>query len=59
MDVYRVAEDGSKTFVFGPADLDGVSDDLLVVGEIKRDEMARWAAPIGLAVLRGSNVRRV
>ena len=59
LQVYRSVPGSGNRFVYGPADLVGVSDDLVVVGEADELEASRWAAAIGLAVLRGASVRRV
>lgn len=44
----------------GPADLGryGAGSTVVVEGEPAFDEVSRWAAPIGAAVLRGATVRR-
>lgn len=57
MRVYTLGPDGLRR-VPGPADLQGVKDDLLVRGFAPEHTAASWAQAIGLAVMRGASVRR-
>ncbi|GAA4981149.1 hypothetical protein [Actinopolymorpha pittospori] len=58
MHVYTLGPDGSRSYVHGPADLQGSTADLLVTGEPSERQMSKWAVALGLAVVRGASVRR-
>lgn len=59
MRVYKLDPAGRRSFVYGPADLDGSERSLVVTGGIDNErEPARWATALGLAIVRGASVRR-
>ncbi|GAA2843967.1 hypothetical protein Acy02nite_68610 [Actinoplanes cyaneus] len=60
MNVRHVVEQGDDRTVPGPADLHklGPSDIVMITGEHTAEHYGAWAAPIGMAVLRGVKVGR-
>jgi len=60
MHVYNVTEFGYVE-IHGPADLAkiGPGEKIAVIGEYAPEDIARWAAEIGKAVMRGVEVERL
>ena len=54
-----VHEGTTTVRITGPADLVGKGGVLRLEGEMNWLDMARWAGPVGLFVLRGGDVRRL
>ena len=57
--LYLTAADGRLRPALGPGDLEGYAGTVTVSGVPTGDQAGRWASTVGLAVLRGCDVRRI